>query len=353
MYKENNITVINTALCSFGMSGLVFHAPFIDAHPGFNLYGVWERSAKTAKEKYPSIRSFDTLDAMLADDAIDLVIVNTPNYTHYDFAKKALLAGKHVLVEKSFTVTVSEAAELITLANQQGKKLSVFQNRRYDSDFKTVKKVLESGRLGNIVEAEFHFDRFKQTLSPKTHKETATPGAGLLHDLGPHLIDQAICLFGMPGSLFAHLKITRPLSQVNDYLDILLFYPLLTVRLKAGYFVKEAQPSYILHGTMGSFLKPRTDIQEDALKAGARPITADWGTEPAGEQGLLNILSDGNTLRQYIVSEKGNYMEFYEGLYQAILHNATPPVTGKDGLNVMKIIEAVLASDKAKTVVNI
>lgn len=343
--------IINTALCSFGMSGLVFHAPFIDAHPGFNLYGVWERTTKTAKEKYPSIKSFDTIDAMLADEAIALVIVNTPNYTHFDFAKKALLAGKHVLVEKSFTVTVNEAEELITLAKKQNKKLAVYQNRRYDSDFKTVKKIVDSGRLGNIIEAEFHFDRYKLGLSPKTHKETNTAGAGLLYDLGPHLIDQAVFLFGMPQCLFAHLKITRPSSLVNDYMDILLFYPLLTVRLKAGYIVKEPTQSYILHGTNGSFLKPRTDIQEEALKNSEKPGGPGWGVEPASEHGLLNVLEDGNTRRKYILSEPGNYMDFYDRLYECIINNKQPPVSGQDGLNVMKIIEAVITSNEMKKVI--
>ncbi|MEO7048313.1 MAG: Gfo/Idh/MocA family oxidoreductase [Ferruginibacter sp.] len=338
------MTRINTALCSFGMSGLVFHAPFIDVHPGFNLYAVWERSQKLAQEKYPSIISFDSYEAMLADTAIDLVVVNTPNYTHYDFTKKALLAGKHVLVEKAFTVTVSEAEELISLAKDAGKVLCVFQNRRYDSDFKTVKKVLESGVLGNIAEVEFDFDRFRPELSPKMHKENPLPGAGLLHDLGPHLIDQALVLFGLPESVFASIRITRPLSQVNDYFDLILFYKSFNVRLKSSCLVKEPTVSYIINGDKGSFLKPRTDIQEDSLKEGLKPVSADWGTEPENEKGLLNILSDRNTIRHHVVSEQGNYMELYEGLYNAIINKTAPPVTGEDGLNVMKIIEAALQS---------
>jgi scyllo-inositol 2-dehydrogenase (NADP+) len=346
------MTRINTALCSFGMSGLVFHAPFIDVHPGFNLYGVWERSKKLAQEKYPSIISFDTYEAMLSDKTIELVVVNTPNYTHYDFTKKALLAGKHVLVEKAFTVTVREAEELISLAKDAGKILCVFQNRRYDSDFKTVKKVLESGVLGNIAEVEFHFDRFRPELSPKLHKENPLPGAGLLHDLGPHLIDQALMLFGTPESVFASIKITRPLSQVNDYFDITLFYKSFNVRLKSSCLVKEATVSYIIHGEKGSFLKPRTDIQEDSLKAGLKPGSPYWGIEPENEQGLLNILSDGETVRQHVISEQGNYMELYDGLYNAIVDNKKPPVTGEDGLKVMKLIEAALQSaDTHKTIV--
>ena len=335
---------INTALCSFGMSGLVFHAPFIDVNPGFNLYAVWERSKKSVAAIYPGIRSFDTLEAMLADKAIELVIVNTPNYTHYDFTKKALLAGKNVLVEKAFTVRVSEAEDLVRIAKEQGKQLAVFQNRRYDSDFKTVKKVLAEGLLGDIIEAEFHFDRYKPQLSPKLHKETAIPGAGLLHDLGPHLIDQALYLFGMPKSLSGFLKITRPGSVVNDYFDITLFYPTLTVRLKSSLLVKEPLPAYILHGTKGSFIKERADIQEDILKLGKKPGSEEWGTEPRSAMGLLNVIENNKTSRTYISSLQGNYMEFYDRFYDALLHHKELPVSAEDGLNVMRVIETVLKS---------
>ncbi len=257
---------INVALCSFGMSGWVFHAPFIAAHPGFNLYGVWERSQKKAAGQYPSIKSFDTLEAMLADENIDMIVVNTPTYTHYDLAKKALQHRKHVLVEKAFTTNVAEAEELVHLAKDNNCILGVFQNRRYDSDLKTVKKVLDEGLLGEIKEVEFHYDRFNLDLSPKAHKETNNAGAGLLHDLGPHLIDQALYLFGMPHAVSGFVAITRPQSTVNDYIDILLLYKDFNVRLKSSLIVKEPQPSFIVHGTNGSFLKPRADVQEDELK---------------------------------------------------------------------------------------
>ncbi len=345
------MSTINTALCSFGMSGKVFHAPFIHANKGFDLYAVWERSQKKAASVYPGIRSYSSLELMLADDAIDLVVVNTPNYTHHEFAKKALLAGKHVLVEKSFTVTVSEAEELLQIARQKSLVLSVFQNRRFDSDFKTVRKIVTEGSLGKIVEAEIHFDRFNLNLSPKQHKETTNAGAGLLHDLGPHIIDQALCLFGMPNSLFGFLRVLRPMSIVNDYIDMHLFYPGLTVRLKAGLIVKELPAAYSVHGTHGSFVKSRADIQEDVLKSGREPGSADWGTEPAEAGGILNIIKDGETIRTRIKSLQGNYMEFYDGLYGAIINNKKPPVSGEDGLNVMKIIEAVQESNKTKSMV--
>lgn len=337
---------INTALCSFGMSGLVFHAPFLDLHPGFNLYGVWERSKNVAREKYPSIETFRTLEELLADEAIELVIVNTPNNTHYDYAKKSLLAGKHTVVEKSFTVTANEAEELIKISEEKNLTLSVFQNRRYDSDFKTVKKIYDEGVLGEIVEAEFHYDRFNQTLSYKQHKEIKAPGAGVLHDLGPHLIDQALFLFGMPQEVFCQLRIVRPLSAVSDYMDIFLYYPKLIVRLKSSYIVKEPIPSFALHGINGSFLKVRADVQEADLISNKKPGNKDWGSEPDSAAGILNLIENGETIRKNITSEQGNYLDFYEGVYKAFINEAPLPVTARDGLNVMKIIEAALQSNE-------
>lgn len=239
---------IRTALLSFGMSGRVFHAPFIHLHPGLELYGVWERTKSASLEFYPGIRIFRSLEELLADESIELVIVNTPTNTHFEYTKKVLEAGKHAVVEKAFTTSVAEAIELQQLAAQQHKKISVFQNRRWDSDFKTVKKIVAEGWLGDITEAEFHFDRYKEELSPKMHKEIPGPGAGVLNDLGPHLIDQALFLFGMPDAMFADIRITRPVSQVDDYFELLLYYKTMRVRLKAGYLVREPLPSFIVHG---------------------------------------------------------------------------------------------------------
>jgi scyllo-inositol 2-dehydrogenase (NADP+) len=344
---------INVALCSFGMSGRVFHAPFIDAHAGLNLYAVWERSEKKAATLYPGILSFDTLEALLADDLVDMVVVNTPTYTHYEFAKKALQHHKHVLVEKAFTSTAAEAEELVALAQHNNCLLGVFQNRRYDSDLKTVKKVLEENVLGPIKEVEFRYDRFSPLLSPKAHKETANAGAGLLHDLGPHLADQALYLFGMPHSVFGFVTAQRLHSIVNDYIDILLFYGHFNVRLKSSLMVKEPQPSFILHGANGSFLKPRADVQEDELKKGTSPVSDSWGKEPDTGMGMLNILKDGQTVRELLVSERGDYMELYDRWYEAIVHHTALPVSGHDGVNVMKIIEAVLASNNTKSVIKL
>jgi len=344
---------IKTALCSFGMSGYVFHAPFLNLHKGFELYAVWERSKKSAAQKYPAIKSFDTYEALLNDDAIELVIVNTPNYTHFEFAKKALLAGKNVIAEKPFCLTVNECDELIALAKEKNKLLSVYQNRRYDSDFKIIQKVVNEGWLGDIVEAEFHFDRFSEVLSPKVHKETPGPGTGLLYDLGSHLIDQALWLFGMPESIFADIAIARKISLVEDYMELILFYAALRVRIKASYVVREALPSYILHGTKGSFIKPRTDVQEKALQAGLTPDMDDWGKEPENEMGLLHTQRDGKIIRELIPSANGNYMDYYNGIYRALTVGANLPVTAEEGKKVINIIEKAYQSNVEKKVVQV
>lgn len=344
---------VKTALLSYGMSGKVFHAPFLKFHPGFELLGSWERSTKKIQLDYPNLISYSSLEAILEDDAIDLIIVNTPVGTHFEYAKKVLQAGKHAVVEKAFTTTVAEAMELAALAKERELKLSVFQNRRWDSDLITVKKIISDKVLGEIVDAEFHFDRYNPLLSPKQHKETANAGAGILKDLGPHLIDQALFLFGLPQSVFADIRITREFSVVDDWFDILLYYPAFRVRLKASFFVREAVPAYVIQGKKGSFLKPRGDVQEDDLKLGKKPNNYDWGTESKTNEGTLHTDTNGVVFNGKVPTLQGNYYDFFEGVYQSIVHNKAEPVTAQDGVNVMQIIEAAIQSDQQKRVVNL
>ncbi|WP_178987164.1 Gfo/Idh/MocA family oxidoreductase [Winogradskyella schleiferi] len=344
---------INTALCSFGMSGWVFHGPFIDVHPDFNLYAVFERTKNLAEEKYPNIKTFRSLEDMLKDDNVDLVIVNTPNITHYQYTKKCLEAGKHVVVEKPFTVSSTEAEELIALAKKQDVKLSVFHNRRWDSDYLTVKKVIEKDVLGDIVEAELHYDRFDPELSYKTHKETPTEGVGSLYDLGSHIIDQALQLFGMPKSVFASLDAFRDNSEVGDYFDVKLYYDTKYVTLKSSYFVREPLPAYSIHGTKGSFVKSKADIQETELQKHLKPNSANWGIEPESESGILNILKNGEFNKSFVTTEQGNYMRYYEGISDAILNNKPLPVTAEDATDVIRVIEAAMRSNQEKRIVDL
>ncbi|RZK05811.1 MAG: oxidoreductase [Flavobacterium sp.] len=343
---------IKTALLSYGMSGKVFHAPFLELHPGFELTGSWERSKKLLHNDFPKAKSYKSFEALLEDD-VDLVVVNTPVATHFEYAKKVLLAGKHALVEKAFTATVEEAAELKALAEEKNLKLAVFQNRRWDSDFKTVKDVVDNGFLGEILEAEFHFDRYNPSLSIKGHKETANAGAGILKDLGPHLIDQALYLFGFPEAVFADIRITRDNSLVDDYMDILLYYSRFRVRLKAGFFVREAVPSFIVHGKNGSFLKSRGDIQEDALKIGKKPSLKNWGIESRSREGLLHTESGGKIIHENIPTLQGNYYDFFDGLYHSIIEDKPEPVTAQEGVNTMRIIEASIKSNQQQKVIHL
>jgi len=344
---------IKTAMLSFGMSGKVFHAPFINIHKGFVLAGAWERSKKAIQEIYPEATSYPTFESILADKTVDLVIVNTPNYTHFEYAKAALQAGKNVVVEKAFTTTVAEAVELKLLAENMGKKISVFQSRRWDSDFKTVQKIKQSGLLGDVVEAALNYERFKPGIGTKQHKEMAGPGAGLLNDLGPHLIDQALLLFGMPQEIFASIRNTRPQSKVDDWFELQLFYPGCTVRLKSGMFIREPLPAFILHGTKGSFIKSRGDVQEAALLAGKHPTVPGWGQEPDSESGWLFTDKDGIIAKEKITTEPGNYYYYYDALYNAIANDTAMPVTCDDGIHVMKLIEAAVKSNDEKRVINI
>ncbi len=345
---------IKTALCGFGMSGWVFHAPFIHLHEGFELYAVWERNKKLAQEQYPSIISYSSYEELFANDAIDLIIVNTPNNTHYSLTKQALLANKHVVVEKPFTITSAEGEELIELAKEKNRKLSVYQNRRFDSDYLTIQDILNKKLLGELVEAEFHFDRYSEILSYKVHKETPGQGTGNLYDLGAHLIDQALQLFGYPKAIFADITAMRNISKVDDYFELILFYEnKLRVRIHSTYLAREANIGYIFHGTKGSFIKPKTNVQEIALVNKQQPNEPNWGVEPQTDWGLLHTEQNGTVIREIIPSKSGQYMNYYNGMYEAIVHNKNVPVTAEDGLAVIKIIEAAYASNTARKIIDL
>ena len=344
---------IQTALCSFGMSGKLFHAPFISVSPKFHLRAVLERTNQLAHKTFPGIQSYRTLDELLVDEHIELVVVNTPNITHFDFAKQIIRAGKHLIIEKPFTASVKEAEELIELAEQYQVKLSVYHNRRYDSGFKTVRKVLNEGWLGDMVDAEMHFDRYVPGLSYKVHKETPTDAVGSLYDLGSHLIDQSLVLFGMPHAVYADFAIHRPNSKVVDYFDVKLFYKSHKVTLKSSYFVREPLPGNIFHGKKGSFIKSNADVQERELQAGIMPDARDWGIELESERGLLHTEKEGKVIREHIPTERGNYMGYYDQIYKAIREGQELPVTGTEALKVIIVIEAAIKSNRDRKVIDL
>ena len=333
---------IVTGILSYGMSGRIFHAPFISTNPGFKFKAVVERHEKKAAARYPDIISYGSVDELLNDNEIELVIVNTPNNTHYDYALKALIAGKHVLLEKPAAVISDEVKELYSAARKVNRQIMLFQNRRWDSGFMSVKEIIDSGRLGNLIEVHFRFDRYKAAIGPKYFKETVTvPGNGLVYDLGPHLIDNAIALFGKPVSFRKTTGIYRENSAVYDYFNYHLKYnDQLNVYLTSGLLIAEALPGFVVHGTLGSFVKDRCDVQEAQLDGGMMPDEPSYGIEPEGSEGKLVLMDELNQKHvQWIKAPKGNYNGLFDAVYNTIRKNALFPVTEEHVTWQLKLLE--------------
>lgn len=344
---------IQTALASFGMSGLVFHGPLLTAHKAFKLVSVLERTKGESLKVYPDIQVVRTFEALCKDDNIELIIINTPDHTHYDLAMMALKAGKHIVVEKPFTLSYARAMELAEAADKYNLIISVFQNRRWDGDFLTVRQVIEKGLLGRLVSFESHFDRYRNYIQPGTWKEDAGTGTGTLYNLGAHMLDQALVLFGTPTSLFADVRAMRSGSKVDDSFDVWLQYPDVKVFVRGSYLVREQGPRYALHGTEGSFLKWGIDPQEDELKSGRLPVGDHWGQEPESEWGLLHTTFEGKLIRERYETIAGNYQAYYDNVYAAIRENQSLEVTAEQGALVIRIIEAALQSSLENKVVRL
>jgi len=319
---------ISSALLAYGMSGKVFHAPFLALHPGFSLDAALERNEPKIQHDYPAVRSYRSLDELLADPALELVVVNTPNNTHFDLAQQALLAGKHVLIEKPVATSTAQFEELWALGRQVGRHVFAYHNRRWDSDFQAVRRMVESGQLGQLIEAHFRFDRYKPVLNTKAFKETPIPGSGLLYDLGPHLLDQAISLFGQPLSASKTLGQNRDNSQVDDFFSLHLRYPNgLNVWLTSSLLVADPGPAYVLHGSQGSYRKQRTDPQEAQLLKGMSPDNSAYGREIAGQEGILTLMAaDGTSRALTDTAPDGDYRQLFEAVYQTIRHGAAYPI---------------------------
>lgn len=351
---------IQVGILGYGLSGRIFHGAIISAVEGYVIKRIIARDPEKqalARTEHPNAIVSADVEDVFSDSDIDLVIVSTQNTTHADFARRAMLNDKHVVVEKPFTVTSEEAKQLIQVAHETGKVLSVYQNRRYDSDFLTVKKIVESGALGRIVEFVSHFDRFRPVPKGDAWREEALPGSGTFYDLGPHLIDQALTLFGYPDALYADISNQRN-GKVDDAFGLILYYPGLQVHLKASNLVKEPTPRFAIYGTEGSFVKYGLDVQESNLRdAGVRPpfikrtesgswvdTVSDWGVESEDIFGKLNSVNHNGSH----TSEKGDYRRFYTDLYDAIVQKKAPYVTGGDGQKVIEIIEAAFKSNLEK-----
>jgi predicted dehydrogenase len=345
--------VIKTGICSYGMSGKLFHGPFIHAHPGYELSAIVERHNNDSRERYPDTKLYRSVEELCTDKDLQLIVVNTPTHLHFEQGKMVLQSGKHLVIEKPFAVTVKEAEELAALAEANNLFLSVYQNRRYDGDYRAVKDVVDKGLLGEIREVEIRYDRYRPAYGGKPHKEGEMRGAGIIYDLSPHLVDQAIQLFGFPNAVFADLIKMRDDVAVPDYFEILFYYDRLRVRLKATCIARESTYAYVLHGMKGSFLQQRSDMQENELLAGRKPSLENWCPAPAKPDGLLHTEINREVIRKETTSAPGNYMGYYDDVYKALTGQGPNPVPAADAIKNMRIIEAALESVKGRSVVSL
>ncbi|GAB3986095.1 Gfo/Idh/MocA family oxidoreductase [Spirosoma daeguense] len=340
--------IVRVGLIGFGLSGRYFHTPFLSVNPRFQL-------AKIASSRPDAVQAFDasigwvaTPEELFADPEIDLVFVCSPNETHVDYAHKALEHGKHVVIEKPFALSEQEAIQLLELAQQKKLIATAYQNRRWDSDFLTIKRLLTEGALGSLVDYECRYDRFSPVnLQANSWKEQPALGRGNLYNLGPHLLDQALDLFGKPDSVQASVRIMRPGSQVHDYFDIRLGYADKNVRLESNLMIYQNQLRFSLHGTEGSFIKGGLDVQEERLRQNLLPNLPNWGTEPDDRWGTL--YRSGGPER--IESLPGNYMPFYDNLYDAIVNGAKPAITPDEIQQLARVIDLALESSQTGRVI--
>lgn len=342
---------IITAIASFGMSGQVFHGPSLKVNSGFLVSSIFERSKNISKKIFPEAKIVRSFDEILNDSNIELIIINTPDSLHFEMAKKAFEAGKNVVIEKPVTLQSAEAEELIKVAQTNNVIFTVYQNRRWDGDFRTVQKVLSENKLGRLVEFESHFDRYRTFITPDTWKEEGDEYSGVLYNLGSHLVDQAFVLFGKPEAVTAHLKIVRTGGTVYDYFDIRLEYKSFAALLKCSYLVKNAGPRFTLHGELGTFYKSGIDSQEELLKSGELPNSEDWGTEPPDEWGIIFYNQEGEEVEDLVETVPGDYNIFYNNIYDVLRNGAELLVKPFEAVEVLKILEACLQSNREKRTV--
>lgn len=332
--------MVRVGLIGFGLAGQAFHAPMIRGIAGMELACVLERNSDNAKKRYPNVRVARTLEELLSDPTINLCAIATPNDTHFSYAKACLEAGRHVVVDKPFTPSMAEAEELVRLAESRGLIVTVYQDRRFDGIFHTVKKLLSSRAVGDVAEYEARFDRFRPDPKPNAWRERAGfPGAGVLWDLGPHLIDGALVLFGEPESIWATAFCQRATSEIDDAFDVQMRYGRMHANLHARIIAYAPGPHLVIHGTEGSFVKFGMDPQEPLLRVPNPPDGldwgADWGVEP--EQ-LWGTLSRVNEEPRKIPTDRGDYRGFYANVRDAIEKKAPLEVTPQQALRVMRAL---------------
>ncbi|MBD2106777.1 oxidoreductase [Nodosilinea sp. FACHB-13] len=339
---------ICVGLIGYGMAARTFHVPVIQSVPHLRLTKVVTRHHDPALDRAPSVEVVQDAATLLQDEAIHLVVIATPNRSHFELASQSLLANKHVVVEKPFTTSSAQAQQLIDLARKQNRLISVHHNRRWDGDFQTVKQLLSTNLLGRLVEYEAHYDRFRNFLRPNAWREEAGEGSGILFDLGSHLIDQAQVLFGLPQMVTADLRVQRDFAQAIDNFDLTLHYNGLKVILKGGMLVRGQEPHFILHGSAGSFVKYGMDPQEEALKRGLTPAEPGWGEEPKERWGMLNTQIDGLHVEGQVETLAGSYQAYYQNVADAIAGRAELAVKPEEARDTIRIIELAMQSNEQK-----
>lgn len=343
--------MMDVGLIGFGLGGRCFHAPVINAVPGLRLAAVLQRSGDSAAQLYPQARIVRSLDELLAIDSIRLVAISTPNQTHFPFAKRCLESGRDVVVDKPFTTTVAEALELLNIAKQHGRILSVFHNRRFDADFQALRQTIASGALGRIIRFESTYDRFRPTGKPGAWREQPGPGSGVLFDLAPHLIDQSFTLLGTPLAITADVRIERPGFVTDDAFDVLLHYPQGSrALLRATMMSAVPRPRLVLLGEKGSYLKQAFDPLEPNLRNGIVPTGPSWVVEKEENWGQLTLVENGSTTLHKIPST-GDWRDFYANVRDAILGKAPLSVTPQRALDVMVALDLILESNTIRATV--
>lgn len=344
---------IKAAFAGFGAAAKFMHAPFIKTNPGYEIVSVLERNKSESKELFPDAKIVRTYEELISDENIELIIITTPNDTHFSYTEQALRAGKNVVLEKPFTITSADGLQLIEIAKQTSKILSVFHNRRYVADFLTISEILRNNILGDIHSYEAHYHRYRPEAKPNAWREEPIAGSGIFYDLGSHLIDQALYLFGLPQSVTADIRKQRPHARVDDCFIVWLNYGFLKVVLQSGMLVREPGPRYMIHGTKGSFIKNGEDPQEAFLRAGKMPTEIEnWGMEKEESYALLHTEINGNEIKKIYPSLKGDFGMYYENLYQTIRFNAPLRERPEHGYNTIRIIElAFESSNKKQTII--
>ncbi|ORM71764.1 oxidoreductase [Pantoea rwandensis] len=335
---------INVALIGYGFVGKTFHAPLINSVAGLNLFAVSSGHEEKVKNDLPDAIVFDSPEKAIQDSEVDLVVIASPNATHAPLAKLALNAGKHVVVDKPFTLDLDEARELAALASEKKLLLSVFQNRRWDTDYLGITEVINSGAIGQVKHFESHMDRFRPEVRDRW-REHDLPGSGLWFDIGPHIIDQALQLFGLPETISGDITTLRCGAKINDWAHVTLTYPEHKVILHATMLAAGGVARFTVHGDKGSVVKQYADQQESQLIAGILPGSEAWG-EDSDDLTVFDSHSKATTIK----TPKGDQRQFYMRVRDAIQGVNVNPVPPAQAIAVMAVLESAVRSSQLGTV---